>query len=311
MHRKFFVPVVAVLLCITVFAVYASADTWDLDDFVVSSSFDGSAYTYSFKFIANDLGEFHLTSGTKPQINFTGKSFSFNVGLFDLQVDDFLTLVYYPFGENNFFTIGNSASNGACLCSGGLKWDQTNMTSGLSSVVGAEKVRIFFYDQFHNYISVWEGDPDVDTLSVPQNSAFFNIQFRAEFLITANTVSCTMNDIILTNIVSASASIEDSILGPAGDPNLPDSGDMQGVSDLEDGLLSDSSSVISDIQSFGNSALSFLQGLAPSFAFVQYLVADASKNLPFVPSLLYVSLSIGIFASIVGIVGMIFRKGGD
>ena len=311
MHRNFFVPFVALLLFITVFCVSVSADTWNLDDFVISSSFDGSAYTHRFRFVANDLGVFHLTSGSKPQINLTGKSFSFNIGMFNLAIDDFISMVYYPFGEDNYFTISSSAANNVCLSSGGLKWDQTNMTSGLSSVVGAERVRIFFYDQFHNYISVWEGDPDVDTLSVPQNAAFFNIQFRAEFLITAENVSCTMNDIILTNTVSASASIEDSIIGPAGDPILPNSGDMQGVSDLEDGLLSDSPSVISDIKSFGESALSFVSGLPTAFAFVQFLVADASKKLPFAASLLYVSLSIGIFASIVGIVGMIFRKGGD
>lgn len=311
MHRKIFVPVLAALLCITVFAVSASADTWNLDQFVESSSFDGSSYTHRFRFIANDLGVFHLTSGSKPQINLTGKSFSFNIGMFNLAIDDLMSMVYYPFGEDNYFTIGSSSSDSVCLCSGGLKWNQTNRTSGLSSVVGAERVRIFFYDQFHNYISVWEGDPDVDTLSVPQNAAFFNIQFRAEFLITAENVSCTMDDIILTNIVSASASIEDSILGPGGDPILPDSGDMQGVSDLEDGLLSDSSSVISDIKSFGDSALSFVSGLSSGFAFVQFLVADASKELPFLPALLYISLSIGIFASIVGIVGIFFRKGGD
>lgn len=302
MRHKIFIVLCSLVLCIPVLAVSVSASTYDFDNFLQSATFDGSAYTYRYLIPATNKGKFLLASGSKPLPTFNGKHFGFNVGLHNLKVDDYLTMSYYPFGDSNFFTIGSDGANGVRLRSGALKWDQTNMTSGLSVIIGSEKVRIFFYDKFQNQLSIWEGDPDVDTISVPGKAQYFNIQYRVRFLITAETVSCTMDDINLTNIVSSSDRTEEGILGPAGEYIPPSNGSAVGDLDqAEDDLLGGLDSAKNSIADFAQNAIQSLSSLLSTFALISSLVTVFFQNNSWAYPLFYVSLTVGIFALLVNV----------
>lgn len=301
MRRKIFIVLCSLALCIPILAVSVSAMTFNFDDYLESATFDGSSYSYRYKIPTTSTGKFLLTSGSK-QLTFTGSSFGFNVGLNGLNVDDYLTMAYYPFGDTNYFTIGSDGANGVRLRSGGLKWVQVNRTSGLSVVIGSEKVRIFFYDKFYNQLSIWEGDPDIDTLSVPGKAQYFNIQYYTRFLITAQTVSCTMDHISLTNIVSADARTEEGILGPAGEYIPPSNGSAIGdLDDVENGLLGGLDSVKDSIVDLASSAISKLSSLVASFGFISEMIRRFFLLNSWSMPLFYVSLTVGIFALLVNV----------
>ncbi len=301
MRRKIFIVICSLLLCIPILAVSVSAMTFNFDDYLVSATFDGSSYSYRYKIPTTSTGKFLLVSGSK-QLTFTGYSFGFNVGLNGLNVDDYLTMAYYPFGDSNYFTLGSDGTNGVRLRSGGLKWDQTNRTSGLSVVIGSEKVRIFFYDKFYNQLSIWEGDPDIDTLSVPGKAVYFNIQYSTKFLITAETVSCTMDYITLTNIVSSDARTEEGMLGPAGEYIPPSNGSSIGDLDqAENDLLGGLGSVKDSIVDIASTAISKLSSLVTSFGFVSELIRRFFLANSWSMSIFYVSLTVGIFALLVNV----------
>lgn len=302
MHRKIFIVLCSLVLCIPVLAVSVSATTFDLEDFIDSGSFDGTVYRYRYLIPASDNGKFLLSSGSHSLPTFTGKHFGFNVGLHNLKVDDYLTMVYYPFGDSNYFDLGTTGPHDFRLASGSLKWDQTNRTSGLSVVIGSEKVRIFFYDKFYNQLSIWEGDPDIDTLSVPGKAQYFNIQFTAKFLITAQVISCTMDNIILTNIVSASESTQQGILGPAGEYYPPSNGSVVGdLDDVENGLLGGLDSAKNSIVQFANNAKSSLASILSTFALISSLVTVFFQFNAWAYPLFYVSLTVGVFALLVNV----------
>ncbi len=301
MRRKIFIVLCSLALCIPILAVSVSATTFYLDDYLESATFDGTSYLYRYNIPTTSTGKFLLSSGSK-QLTFTGYSFGFNVGLNGLNVDDYLTMSYYPFGDSNYFEIGDDGPNGVRLRSGGLKWDQTNRTSGLSVVVGSEKVRIFFYDKFHNELSIWEGDPDIDTLSVPAKAVYLNIQFTAKFLITAQTVSCTMDKISLTNIVSPDAWTNEGILGPAGEyippSNSPAVGDLdQAENELLGGLYSANLTIGSMI----SIVKSQLSSLFSTFGFISHMIQGFFIANNWAYPIFYVSLTVGIFALLVNV----------
>lgn len=301
MRRKIFIVICSLVLCIPILAVSVSAITFNFDDYLESATFDGSSYSYRYKIPTTSTGKFLLVSGSK-QLTFIGSSFGFNVGLNGLNVDDYLTMSYYPFGDSNYFTIGSDGANGVRLRSGGLKWDQTNRTSGLSVVIGSEKVRIFFYDKFYNQLSIWEGDPDIDTLSVPGKAVYFNIQYTTKFLITAQTVSCTMDHILLTNIVSSDARTEEGILGPAGEYIPPSNGSAVGDLDqAESDLLGGLDSAKSSVADIASSAISHLSSLLSAFGMISALIRSFFLINEWAYPLFYVSLSVGIFALLVNV----------
>lgn len=301
MRRKIFIVFCSLVLCIPILAVSVSAMTFNFDDYLESATFDGFSYTYRYKIPTTSTGKFLLSSGSK-QLTFMGSTFSFHAGLNGLHVDDYLDMIYYPFGDSNYFTLGSDGSNGVRLRSGSLKWDQTNRTSGLSVVIGSEKVRIFFYDKFYNQLSIWEGDPDVDTLSVPGKAVYFNIQYRTRFLITSENVSCTMDYITLSNIVSSDARTEEGILGPAGEYIPPSNGSSIGdLDDAENGLLGGLDSVKDSIVDLAQTAISKLSSLISSFGFISELIRRFFLSNSWCMSIFYVSLTVGIFALLVNV----------
>lgn len=301
MRRKIFIFLCSLVLCIPILAVSVSAMTFYLDDYLESATFDGTSYLYRYKIPTTSTGKFLLSSGSK-QLTFNGFSFGFNVGLNGLKVDDTLTMVYYPFGESNYFEIGDGGPNGVRLCSGGLKWDQTNRTSGLSVFAGSEKVRIFFYDKFRNDLSIWEGDPDIDTISVPGKAVYLNIQFKADFLITAQTVSCTMDNITLTNVVSSDAWTNEGILGPAGEYIPPSNGGSIGdLDDAENGLLNGLDSARTTITSMIAIVKSQLSSLFTTFGFISHMIQGFFTANVWAYPIFYVSLTVGIFALLVNV----------
>ena len=302
MHRKLFIILCSLVLCIPLLAVSVSAENFNFETFIDSATFDGSSYTFHYILPASSNGKFILVSGDKPQITFDGTSFSFIAGMFNLSVDDFLTMFYYPYGESNYFTIGDDSTYGTRLRSGSLKWDQTNSTSGLSVVIGSEKVRIFFYDKFYNQLSTWEGDPDVDTISVPAKAAYFNIQYYTKFLITQQKVSCVMDTISLTNIVSDTTIMQEGIIGPAGEYIPPSNGSSVGDLDqVEDGLLGGLDSVKDSIVDLASTAISKLSSLVSTFGFISELIRRFFLVNSWSMPLFYVSLSVGIFALLVNV----------
>lgn len=301
MRRKIFIVLFSLVLCIPVLAVSVSAMTFNFDDYLESATFDGSSYHYRYKIPTTSTGKFLLTSGSK-QLTFTGSSFSFHAGVNGLKVDDYLDMTYYPFGDTNYFTIGSDGANGVRLRSGALKWDQTNRTSGLSVVIGSERVRIFFYDKFYNQLSIWDGDPDVDTLSVPGKAVYFNIQYRTRFLITALNVSCTMDYITLTNIVSSDARTEEGILGPAGEYIPPSNGSSVGdLDEAENNLLGGLDIAKNSIAGFAQNATKSLASLLSTFAMISSLVTVFFQFNSWAYPLFYVSLTVGVFALLVNI----------
>lgn len=301
MHRKIFIVLCSLVLCIPILAVSVSAATFHLDHYLVSATFDGTSYLYRYKIPTTSTGTFLLTSGSK-QLNFLGSSFSFHAGLNGLNVDDSLTMFYYPFGDSNYFEIGDLGPKGVRLRSGGLKWEQTNSTSGLSVFAGSEKVRIFFYDKFLNNLSVWEGDPDIDAIEVPGKAVYLNIQFTAKFLITSLNVSCTMDNIILTNIIPPEAWTNEGILGPAGEYIPPSNGSAVGdLDDAENGLLGGLDSAKDSIVKLAQTAISKLSSLVSSFGFISELIRRFFLSNSWCMSLFYVSLTVGIFALLVNV----------
>lgn len=301
MRRKIILVLCSLILCLPILAVSVSAMTFYLDDYLESATFDGTSYNYRYKIPTTSTGKFLLSSGSK-QLTFTGYSFGFNVGLNGLKVDDTLTMAYYPFGDSNYFEIGDDGPNGVRLRSGGLKWDQTNRTSGLSVFAGSEKVRIFFYDKFYNQLSIWEGDPDIDTISVPGKAVYLNIQFTAQFLITSQTVSCTMDNITLTNIVSPDAWTNDGILGPAGEYIPPSNGSAVGDLDqAENDLLDGLGSAKTTIGSLIAIVKSQLSSFFPTFGFISHIIQGFFTANNWAYPIFYVSLTVGIFALLVNV----------
>lgn len=305
MYRKIFFSFVVVLLCITVFAVSVSASTYDLKDYLSSTDTVGTTVTNNYTILSSSVSTFHVLYGDNSLFTWTGSLIAWYDDDYPIDGSGHFSILYYPFGRDNYISCD-------LLRTGSLTFDNTYKTQGLSYIVNSDTISFDFYDSNFVQIRAFGVNNKITSFIVPDNAVYFKMYLSVDFAHSLDGVYHTFTPTLyFHNTYDPVTDIGDMISGDPGQPVLPDSGDMQGVSDMEDNLLSGSSSVISDIQSFGESALSFVQGLAPGFAFAQFLVADASQKLPFAASLLYVSLAIGIFASIVGIVGLFFRKGGD
>ena len=161
-------------------------------------------------------------------------------------------------------------------------------------------LRISCYDanlKYIRYVST-----EIITPSLLKDVAYITISIDSEFEGEGN-----LTDSFYVTL----AGLEIEFYGNKITPVLPDGiGSIDDFDSLENGLLGNINSVISDINTFAASAIGFVQGLVGGFGFVQWLVFEISNNMAFVPSLLYISLSIGIFASIVGVVGLIVGKFG-
>ena len=302
---KIFSSVVAVVLCMSVFVISVSATTYDLKDFLKSTDTVGTAVTNNFMIQSRSESYYHVLYGGHSLFSWTGSLIAWYDDDYPIDGSGYFSILYYPFGRDNYISCD-------LLRTGSLTFDNTYQTQGLSYKVNSDSLTFDFYDSNFTQIRAFSVNHKITSFSVPDNAVYCKMYLSVDFVHTLDGVYHTFTPTLyFHNVYDPVTDIGDLISGDPGEPVLPDSGDMQGVSDMEDNLLSGSSSVISDIKSFGDSALSFVSGLASGFGFAQFLVADVSAKLPFVPSLLYVSLAIGIFASIVGIVGMIFRKGGD
>lgn len=103
---------------------------------------------------------------------------------------------------------------------------------------------------------------------------------------------------------SAIGSIDEAINGSGGEPVSPDgSGVIDDLNKAENGLMQGSGNANQEISDIGNDALAFFEQFAGVFAFLSFLFTLVFNACPLWRVLLYVSLSVGIFASIVGIVG--------
>lgn len=126
--------------------------------------------------------------------------------------------------------------------------------------------------------------------------------------------SCTIKYEMTTEAANNAAigSIDEAINGSGGSPIEPSgSGAIDDIQQAEDNLMAGSEEAKEEINTFGENALAFFEQFTGVFAFISFLLGLILGAFPLWQVLLYVALSVGIFASVVNIVGNAARSTSD
>lgn len=291
--KRFLIFFVCLVTLVSLCVIPAFASDFTLHNFVFSSSSDGETFTNQFRFLPVTPSRIDCSSGSNS-FHFNHYSFKLNINSYGLKVDDFLTVTYWPRGSDAFFSIKE-------FYSGSLKYEQLNTTSGLSYLADSEYVTLKFYDKDKNFISSWVGRTNMSSMVVPYNAFYMNFSYSAIFLITSTNISVTYKTCTLTNRYSASEALKYDLNKPAGDPILPDNGQISNMEDVESQLLGGADSAKSSIVQFANNAVSSLSSLLSTFALISSLVTVFFQFNSWAYPLFYVSLTVGVFALLVNV----------
>lgn len=291
--KRFLIIFVCLVSLLSLCVIPAFAVDFTLNNFVSSSSSDGETFTNQYRFLPVTPSRIDITSGSKSY-HFNSYRFSLNIDSYGFKVDDYLTVTYWPRGNDAFFSIKD-------FYSGSLKYEQLNTTSGLSYLADSEYVTIKFYDKDKNYISNWVGRTNMSNMRVPYNAYYMNFSYSVIFLITAKSISVNYSTVWLTNVYSAAEAVKHELNRPAGDPLLPDNSDIKNMEDVENVLLGGVDSAKNSILQFINNAKSSLASLLTTFALISSLVTVFFQFNSWAYPLFYVSLTVGVFALLVNV----------
>lgn len=290
--KRFLIIFVCLVTLLSFCVIPAFAADFTLDNFVSSSSSDGETFTNQFRFLPVSPSRIDLTSGSQS-FHFNYYSFSLDINSYGLKVDDFITVTYWPRGNDAFFSIKD-------FYPGSLLYEQLNTSSGLSYLADSEYVTLKFYDKDKNFISNWVGRANMSYMTVPYNAYYFNFSYSSIFLITSTTISLNYSTCFLTHRYSASEALKYDLNRPA-DPILPNKDPITNMEAVENQLLGDLGSANDSFADFASNAVSQLSSLISSFGFITSLIKRFFISNRWSMSLFYVSLTVGIFALLVNV----------
>lgn len=290
--KRFLIIFVCLVTLLSLCVIPAFASDFTLNNFVSSSSSDGETFTNQYRFLPVSPSRIDCSSGSKS-FHFNHYRFNLKIDSYGLKVDDYLTVTYWPRGNDAFFSIKE-------FYPGSLKYEQLNTSSGLSYLADSEYLTLKFYDKDKNYISSWVGRTNMSYMTVPYEAYYFNFSYTSIFLITSSTISVNFSTIFLTHVYSASEALKYELNRPA-DPILPDKGPITDFEGVENDLLGGVDSAKNSFVQFANNATSSLASLLSTFALISSLVTVFFQFNSWAYPLFYVSLTVGIFALLVNI----------
>lgn len=290
--KRFLIIFVCLVSLLSLCVIPAFAADFTLNNFVSSSSSDGETFTTQFRFLPVSPSRIDCTSGSKT-FHFNHYRFNLNINSYGLKVDDYLTVTYWPRGNDAFFSIKD-------FYPGSLKYEQLNTFSGLSYLADSEYLTLKFYDKDKNFISSWVGRTNMSYMTVPYEAYYFNFSYTSIFLITSSTISVNFSTIFLTHVYSASEALKYDLNRPA-NPLFPDNQPITDIEDIENNLLGGVDSAKNSISQVISNATSSLASLLSTFALISSLVTVFFQFNSWVYPLFYVSLTVGVFALLVNV----------
>ena len=308
--KRFIFFIITLLCCVSLLSVVTFATDINLSNFQLSSVVkDGVSY---------------VTAGNSPLANGWVESLgdletSFNGNITTLNAQDLnasngqIQLSWYPFGAGNLISVSQfKASYPINFVWGGSVIFKDCKVQRVKSLIKIEQ---------YNANGRWFGTLDLNINSAGTCSYIPNWSDQCAYIVITyyqvDNISSIGANAYLTfssgydggsSISFAVPNSTDDILGvltgDPGNPIVPSGSD--GISDLESAendLLSGVNDTINRIDSLANQTLDFFTSFTGAFAFCSALIGLFLGHIGAISSLWYISLSFGIFAALVGIIG--------
>lgn len=308
--KRFIYIIITLLLCITLLASVAFAKDITLSDYKLSSEVkDGVTYVT----VGNSsLAEGWVASLGDYETSFDGNSIILNSQ--DLNASNGqIQISWYPFGTGNLIPVSQFKA--------GFPINFVRYGSIIFKDCKVQRIDSTVKIEQYNINKRWFGTIDVPINSDGTCSYIPNWSTECAYIVItfyeSDNISSIGSNASLTfssgydgtsTISYAVPNSADDILGVlTGDPGNPiipsGAGSIGDLDSAENQLLSGVHDTNDRINQLQNQTLDFFSSFTGAFTFCSALIALIFGNISAISALWYVSLSFGIFASLVGIIG--------